>query len=86
MSLAQRMHFLQNMPQMIAIAMVAYLNSLSKLINHPDALFLWYGMNLLIYDHFEFSSRFWIVFIHVILQESLEIKIWGFKSSEYKEH
>ena len=42
-----------------------------SLVNHPDALFFQYGINLLI-D----GNGLGIVIIHVVLQETPEIKIW----------
>ena len=78
MSLAQRMHFLQNMFRMTAIVLRQHLNLSSKVVSHPDALIFWYGVNLLIDGHFEYYNGLWIVLIHVVLQEPPEIKnLWG---------
>ena len=52
MSLAQRMHFLQYVFQMTAIAMMTHLNSSSEVVTHPDALFFRYDKNLLMDGHF----------------------------------
>ena len=76
MSLAQKMHFLQDMFLMTTIALMTHLNFLSKVVNHPDTLFFQYDMNLLIDGLFKFSFGLWIVFIHIVLQEPKEIKIW----------
>ena len=62
---------------MTAIALMTQSSSLSKVANHPSALFFRYGTNLLIDDHFEFSNGLQVVLIHVVLQEHPEIKIWS---------
>ena len=74
MSVAQRKHFLQDVFQMTAIALMTHMNSPSEVVNHPDAVFFRYGTNLLIEGHFEFSNGLWIVLIHVTLQEPPVIK------------
>ena len=72
MSLAQMMHFSQDVFQMTAM----HLNLSTEVVNHSDVLFFQYGMNLLIDGHFEFSIGLWINLIYVILQEPPEINIW----------
>ena len=45
MLFAQRMYFLKDVFQMIAIALMRHLNSSSEVVNHSDALFflkVWY--------------------------------------------
>ena len=77
MHLAHWMHFLRDVFQMTAIALMAHLNSSSEVVIHPDTLFFRYSTNHQIDDHFEFSNGLWIIRIHVVLQEHWEIKIWG---------
>ena len=60
MSLPQRMHFLQDMFQMITIVLMTCPNSSSKGVSHPDTLFFQYGMNLLIDGHLEFKSTLFL--------------------------
>ena len=52
----------------------------------PLTLFFRYVTNLLIDGHFELGNGLRIVLIHVVLQEHPEIKIWGFRSGECKDH
>ena len=60
---------------MTTIKLMTHLNSSNEVVNHPDALFF-----SVCHEssecHFEFSNGLWIVLIHMILQERLEIKIW----------
>ena len=53
----QMIHFLQNVFQMTAIALMTHLNSSSEVVNHSDALFFRYGSKLLIEGHFEFHNE-----------------------------
>lgn len=86
MSLAQSMDLLQYMFQMTVFTLIIHLRLTSKAVNHPDTHWFRYGTYLLGNDHFEFSNRSWVVLKCVILQQTAEIKIRGFRSGEYGFH
>ena len=44
---------------MTAIILMTRLNSSSDVVNRPDTLFFWFGTNLPIDGHFEFSNGLW---------------------------
>ena len=54
---------------MKTIALMTHLNSSSEVVNHPYAHVFWYGTNLLIDGHFEFSNGLGSVLRHVVLHE-----------------
>jgi len=62
---------------MTAVSLQTHLKPTSKVVNHPDTLFLPDGTNVLGDGHFQFSNGLRTILIHVVLQEPPEIKIWG---------
>ena len=81
------MHFLLDVFQTTAIALMTQLNSSSEVVNHSDALFFRYGTNLLIVGHFEFSNGMWIVLKPIFLLETSRYnKFVGFRSGEFGDH
>ena len=71
---------------MTTVALQAHLKLTSKVISHPDTLFLPDSTNLLGDGHFQFSNGLRMILIDVVLQEPPEIKIWGFRSGECGDH
>ena len=68
---AQRIHLIEHMFQITAVAPQTHLKPTSEVVNHPDTLFLPDGTNLLGYGHFQCSSGLRMILIHVVLQERL---------------
>ena len=64
------------MYQMTTVVPQTHLKPTSKVVNHPDTLFLPDCTNLLDDGHFQFSNRLRTILIHVVLQEPPEVKIW----------
>ena len=66
---------------MCASALMAYLESSSKVVDYPDTFFPYYAMDLLSDSYFEFCNCFWIVLVHMVFwkapkMEMQWIQIW----------
>ena len=81
--------------QMTTVVPQTHLEPTSKVVSHPDKLFLPDGTHLLGDGHFQFSNGLRTTLIHMVLQEPPEIKhlvsevqrtavIWNMCSIKYR--